>query len=86
MPLRTTVPVSLTNPLEPSEEGALDDFETFCQSQIYRVKDTLEALPSTKKAAGVTPARHAVGKRKPSLSQMELEGQPWYPNLRPRKA
>lgn len=82
MPPRTDAPVSLSNPHEPSEEGALDEFETFCQSQIYRVKRGLEDLPSTNQAVGVTPVRHAVGKRKPSLSQVEMEGQFWSPSLR----
>jgi len=80
MPPRIDSPVTLPNPLEPHTSEALDDtfngFEAFCQSQIYRVKRELEALPTIRPGVNVGGAVHAVGRRKPSLSQVELEGQP----------
>lgn len=73
-----------SNPQGPvGDEAAPDDFEAFCQKQILRVKKLLEGqTPTRTPSVNATPVSHAVGKRKPSLSQTELEGMPWPPSLR----
>lgn len=53
------------------------EFEQFCQAQLLRLLDpnstkmglSITAIP----IVHVMPAQHAAGKRKPSLSQLEME-------------
>ena len=69
---------SLTsNPQGPEATAPDESFETFCQKQLLRIKQTVEALPTIEKDAIATPVAHAAGKKKPSLGQTELEGFPW---------
>lgn len=53
----------------------LQEFESFCQSQIARLANQdLEVRPSIKTL--IVPAgyaAHAVGKRKPNLTQLESQ-------------
>ena len=60
--------------------SALDEFEAFCRQQVNRVERVLEEIQLTRiPTAPAIVVRHAVGKRKPSLSQQEREEIPWYP-------
>ena len=63
----------------------LQEFDLFCQNQILRLQKQLQ-LPQTEGEPTPTnqdvaafPVRHAVGRRKPSLEQLELEGISWFP-------
>ena len=53
----------------------LQEFSVFCRNQIQRIADEQVGLTHISLVAGVTPVRHALGVKKPSLSQME--GEEW---------
>lgn len=59
----------------PRNPTILQEFSAFCQSQIQRIENELEARIHISPVAGVAPVRHALGAKKPSLSQME--GEEW---------
>lgn len=56
----------------------LSELESLWQNQLTRIQSTLNGQPAsmvdqtiTNLAAGATPVLHAVGKRKPSLSELD---------------
>jgi hypothetical protein len=62
-------------------KAILADFELFCQLQLYRLKLRLaeRLAQDTSPTASVTFAReHATGPRKPSLSELEKQGQTFF--------
>ena len=59
----------------PANPTPLQEFSVFCRNQIQRIADEQAGLTHISPVAGVTPARHALGAKKPSLSQME--GEEW---------
>ena len=63
-----------------SQSKVLQDLEPFLQSQIQRLKAVVAVTP-TSRGANVTHVLHAVGPRKPDLSQQEQEEA----TLRPRR-
>lgn len=60
-----------------SQEMTLDQF---LLSQIKRIEKGLAEPTPTARYVAATRVRHAVGVRKPSLSQQELEGREWIPS------
>lgn len=64
----------------------LESFNLFCQNQIARLLKEEQGLIKIH-SANATLVRHAVGRKKPSLSQQEQEERTWAPRptLRYRK-
>ncbi len=60
-----------------------DDLEQCLRSQITRIAQCLAKGDGgrTSPTVGVTRVPHAVGPRKPSLAQLEMEGYPCRPRL-----
>ena len=61
------------------------ELEIFCHHQLKRIEKALEDRHSISLDASVIPANHALGSKKPSLSQLELEEKPWPPRALLRK-
>ena len=67
------------NPASPllayqSSNPILKEMESFCLAQLERVERALAELPAIKiQTVPAQLALHAAGKRRPSLSQIELE-------------
>jgi hypothetical protein len=57
----------------------LKDLEPFLQSQIIRLQSLLAPEHIGIQIAPARSAQHAVGERKPSLSQQEMEEEMWTP-------
>lgn len=73
MPLTDSVFVNYQpNPQAQSGNDGLDDFDTFLRCQMLRVTS-----PTSQNVHVERVSAHASGKRKPNLSQQELEGLPW---------
>lgn len=53
------------------QKVAKDSFDVFLEQQIWRINET---------GAGKQPlAHHVQGKKRPSLSQMEMDERQWWP-------
>jgi hypothetical protein len=65
------------------------ELELFCQQQITRLKSPKSGhvgISATSPDATADPVKaHAAGPRKPSLSELERDGEMWTPSIGTRK-
>lgn len=62
----------------------LKELEAFCQAQLARLESQSPPVihPTTQAVSVDHVGAHAVGPRKPSLSELEMEGTDWHPKSR----